>query len=120
MLGMARPKEKESEATNLKLEVAAKAKLNELAWHYKTSRTKVVEVLVNERHDQLFSSRRKDGSREDPVRELAGRLLSAGFASLHPSLQHGDEAEQPTTRATEPKPGTRARTTPRPSASNHK
>ena len=51
---MARPKEKDSESCNLKLEVDAKINLTALAAFFKTSRTKVVEELVNKRHAEVF------------------------------------------------------------------
>lgn len=72
---MARPKEKESSACNLKLEIGSKHRLTALAQLYKTSRTKVVEELVDERHRREFAP---PGSvKADATASLAKRLMEA-------------------------------------------
>lgn len=94
---MARPKEKESASCNLKLEVGAKANLTELAEHFKTSRTKIVEDLVNLRHREVFSSAK---GKADAVTALATQLLSAGIDKLQSGGAIGS-----TRLASQPAPG---------------
>lgn len=76
---MARPKEKDSAACNLKLEIGAKERLTELALRYHTSRTKVVEELVNERHRLEMG-----GAQTDAASKLARKLLS-GLDAMQPA-----------------------------------
>lgn len=76
---MARPKEKESTHCNIKLEVGSKQRLTELANLRHTSRTKIIEVLIDAEHDRVFNSK-PDQTGEATI--LARALMAAGLESL--------------------------------------